>query len=95
MTGTGNDGEFQEFISDPKKPVPLRKILKGITPRKYMTDDQRFAARRPDVLVYETEILKDNMTLVIFGRIAGFNVRNGCRLIVKSLMFFLMMNRNS
>jgi hypothetical protein len=27
-----------------------------------MTDDQRFAARRPDVLVYETEILKD-MTL--------------------------------
>jgi hypothetical protein len=24
-----------------------------------MTDDQRFAARRPDVLVYETEILKD------------------------------------
>jgi predicted acyl esterase len=28
-----------------------------------MTDDQRFAARRPDVLVYETEILKDNMTL--------------------------------
>jgi predicted acyl esterase len=62
MTGTGNDG--QEFISDPKKPVPLRKILiKRITPRKYMTDDQRFAARRPDVLVYETEILKDNMTL--------------------------------
>jgi hypothetical protein len=40
-----------------KKPVPLRRILiKGITPRKYMTDDQRFAARRPDVLVYETEI---------------------------------------
>lgn len=28
-----------------------------------MTDDQRFAARRPDVLVYETEILKDNITL--------------------------------
>jgi hypothetical protein len=38
---------FQEFISDPKKPILTRKILKGITPRKYMTDDQRFAARRP------------------------------------------------
>jgi predicted acyl esterase len=28
-----------------------------------MTDDQRFAARRPDVLVYETEVLENNMTL--------------------------------
>jgi putative CocE/NonD family hydrolase len=65
MTGTGNDGEFQEFISDPKKPIPFTEDInqKGITPRKYMTDDQRFAARRPDVLVYETEILQDNMTL--------------------------------
>ena len=65
MTGAANDGGFQEFISDPKKPVPFTEDInqKGITPRKYMTDDQRFAARRPDVLVYETEILKDNMTL--------------------------------
>jgi hypothetical protein len=59
MTGTANDGEFQEFISDQKSQFLSRRILiKGITPRKYMTDDQRFAARRPDVLVYETEILK-------------------------------------
>jgi hypothetical protein len=44
-------------------------INQKVTPRKYMTDDQRFAARRPDV-VYETEILKDNMTLAdIFGTI--------------------------
>jgi hypothetical protein len=40
MTGTANDGEFQEFI-DPKKPVSRRILIKGITPRKYMTDDQR------------------------------------------------------
>jgi predicted acyl esterase len=47
-----------------KKPIPFTEdINQKITPRKYMTDDQRFAARRPDVLVYETEILKDNMTL--------------------------------
>jgi hypothetical protein len=53
-----------------------------------MTDDQRFAARRP-VLVYETEILKDNMTLAgDIGRIAGFNVRNGCRLDCKSIDVF-------
>jgi putative CocE/NonD family hydrolase len=60
-----NDGGFQEFISDPKKPVPFTEDInqRGITPRKYMTDDQRFAARRTDVLVFETERLTDDTTL--------------------------------
>ncbi|WP_291103696.1 MULTISPECIES: CocE/NonD family hydrolase [unclassified Flavobacterium] len=59
------DSGFEEFISDPKKPVPYSEDIKqqGLTPRKYMTDDQRFAARRPDVLVFETEVLNDNVTL--------------------------------
>ena len=59
------EGGFQEFVSDPKKPVPFTEDInqKGITPRKYMTDDQRFAARRPDVLVFETEILNEDTTL--------------------------------
>jgi predicted acyl esterase len=34
------------------------------TPRKYMTDDQRFAARRPDVLVFESPLLNEDMTFV-------------------------------
>ncbi len=55
---------FEEFISDPKKPVPYSEDIKMVfTPRKYMTDDQRFAARRPDVLVYETEVLTDDVTM--------------------------------
>ncbi|WP_238390000.1 CocE/NonD family hydrolase [Arenibacter aquaticus] len=55
---------FQEFISDPKKPVPYSEDIKMVfTPRKYMTDDQRFAARRPDVLVFETEPLKEPLSL--------------------------------
>ncbi|SDH53556.1 hypothetical protein SAMN04488062_10946 [Flavobacterium omnivorum] len=56
---------FEEFISDPKKPVPYSEDIKqpGLTPRKYMTDDQRFAARRPDVIVFETEVLGDDTTL--------------------------------
>lgn len=56
---------FEEFISDPKKPVPYSEDIKqqGLTPRKYMTDDQRFAARRPDVVVFETEVLADDTTL--------------------------------
>jgi len=52
------------FISDLKRPVPYSEDIKTVfTPRKYMTDDQRFAARRPDVLVFETEILEEDLTL--------------------------------
>jgi len=52
------------FISDLKRPVPYSEDIKTVfTPRKYMTDDQRFAARRPDVLVFETEILEEDFTL--------------------------------
>ena len=58
-----NEGA-EEFISDPNKPVPYSEDIKVVfTPRKYMTDDQRFAARRPDVLVYETEVLEEDMTM--------------------------------
>ena len=55
---------FEEFISDPKKPVPYSEDIKLVfTPRKFMTDDQRFAARRPDVLVFETPVLTEDLTL--------------------------------
>ncbi|HET8838671.1 MAG TPA: CocE/NonD family hydrolase [Flavobacteriaceae bacterium] len=55
----------QKFVSDPNKPVPYLNIDKEVvfTPREYMTGDQRFAARRPDVLVFETEVLEEDMTL--------------------------------
>lgn len=53
-----------DFISDPKKPVPYTEDIKVVfTPRKFMTDDQRFASRRPDVLTFETGILEDDVTL--------------------------------
>jgi putative CocE/NonD family hydrolase len=67
QTLTKNAGavSFEEFISDPKKPVPHSEDIKqqGLTPRKYMTDDQRFAARRPDVLVFETDVLAEDVTM--------------------------------
>jgi len=51
------------YVSDPAKPVPfIEEIAKGMT-REYMTADQRFAARRPDVLTYRTEPLSDALTL--------------------------------
>jgi len=49
---------FDEFVSDPAHPVPSTERIATSTPREYMTDDQRFAARRPDVLVYRSEILE-------------------------------------
>ncbi|MFV8224516.1 CocE/NonD family hydrolase [Christiangramia aquimixticola] len=55
----------EEFISDPKKPVPYNDEIKTVfTPREYMTGDQRFAARRPDVLVFETEVLEEDLKIV-------------------------------
>ena len=54
----------ESFISDPANPVPYAEGKKMVfTPRKYMTDDQRFAAAREDVLVYETPVLEDDLTL--------------------------------
>jgi hypothetical protein len=51
------------YTSDPAKPVPYADEIHMERTRKYMTDDQRFAARRPDVLVFETDTLKDDITV--------------------------------
>jgi hypothetical protein len=65
LTSTPEPDFENTFISDPKKPVPYSEDIKVVfTPRKYMTDDQRFAARRTDVLVYETEVLEEDMKFV-------------------------------
>jgi putative CocE/NonD family hydrolase len=54
---------FDEYISDPARPVPFTdEISQGMT-YNYMTSDQRFAARRTDVLVYETEPLESDLTV--------------------------------
>ncbi|WP_275316469.1 CocE/NonD family hydrolase [Tenacibaculum bernardetii] len=64
LTASKKDNSKVDFISDIKRPVPYSEDIKTVfTPRKYMTDDQRFAARRPDVLVYETDVLTDGFTL--------------------------------
>ena len=51
-------------VSNPAKPVPyMGEIVTGMD-AEYMIADQRFAARRPDVLVYQTEVLTEDVTLV-------------------------------
>ncbi|HWZ16347.1 MAG TPA: CocE/NonD family hydrolase [Mucilaginibacter sp.] len=54
---------FDEFISDPNKPVPFINTIDLDMKREYMTGDQRFAARRPDVLTYQTSVLDKDITL--------------------------------
>jgi hypothetical protein len=64
LSDTASNSEVS-FVSDPKKPVPYSEDIKMVfTPRKYMTDDQRFAARRPDVLMFETPVLEEDMSLI-------------------------------
>ena len=60
-----------EYVSDPWNPVPYtQKVIRtapanfGSYPRDFMTEDQRFAATRPDVLVYQTEPLTEDVTVV-------------------------------
>jgi putative CocE/NonD family hydrolase len=59
---TGKTG-FDTYISDPAKPVPYADQVHFNRTREYMTDDQRFAARRTDVLVFETDTLTHDITL--------------------------------
>jgi len=54
---------FSEYVSDPAKPVPYTEDVHFSRTINYMTDDQRFAARRPDVLVFETDTLTADVTL--------------------------------
>ena len=46
------------WISDPAKPVPYTQEITSAWAKNYMTEDQRFAERRPDVLVFRTETLR-------------------------------------
>lgn len=54
---------FSKYTSDPSKPVPYNEGVHLRRTREYMIDDQRFAARRPDVLVFETAVLEEDLTL--------------------------------
>jgi len=61
-----SDSAYEEYVSDPAKPVPFRKrptrpvgydIEKGLTWPLWLVDDQREASGRPDVLAFTSEVL--------------------------------------
>ena len=62
--------QYDEYVSDPAKPVPYRKrpIPPTYDPRgsgwsTWLLEDQRFAHNRPDVLSWETEPLREDVTI--------------------------------
>jgi putative CocE/NonD family hydrolase len=54
---------FDEYVSDPAKPVPFVNYVALNVPQEYMLSDQRFASSRTDVLVYQTPVLQEDVTI--------------------------------
>ena len=54
---------FSDYISDPNKPVPFSASINTGWTRPYMVEDQRFAARRPDVLVFNQTASQQDITI--------------------------------
>ncbi len=54
---------FDEYVSDPDKPVPVLGDIGSGMPGDYMTYDQRFASARPDVLSWSTPVLDRDITI--------------------------------
>ncbi|MBZ2181022.1 MAG: CocE/NonD family hydrolase [Acidobacteria bacterium] len=56
-------GGYEEYVSDPARPVPFVPYIANTMTVEHMLDDQRFAAMRPDVLVFQTDPLEEDLTL--------------------------------
>jgi hypothetical protein len=60
---TADAPAYDEYVSDPSKPVPFVNYTAISVPQEYMVSDQRFADGRTDVLVYETQALNEDVTI--------------------------------
>jgi uncharacterized protein len=61
--GNKEGAEYDEYLSDPANPVPYSNEITKTRGNGYMIEDQRFAARRSDVRVYQTDPLREDLTL--------------------------------
>ncbi len=59
----GRKPSYDEYLSDPDKPVPFTNTIRVIRGSDFMYEDQRFAAQRPDVLVYESDVLTEDVVI--------------------------------
>ncbi len=61
-----DNNPFDEYISDPAKPVPYTAPFlsaRSFYNQEYLSEDQRFASTRTDVMVYESEVVKEAITV--------------------------------
>ena len=63
LTAEPPAGGADDFVSDPARPVPYFPKTSVGMEKEYMTADQRFAATRPDVLVYQTPVLEGDLNV--------------------------------
>jgi putative CocE/NonD family hydrolase len=77
-------------VSDPKKPVPFTAQTTMAMGHTFMVEDQRFAWSRPDVLVYQTEPLQEDVTIAGPARVVLYGSTSGtdCDWIVKLIDVF-------
>ncbi|MEZ4699060.1 MAG: CocE/NonD family hydrolase [Rhodothermales bacterium] len=59
---TASGDAADAYVSDPANPVPYTQEKTTNRTREYMVEDQRFVSDRPDVLVYQTEPLTEDVT---------------------------------
>jgi len=59
----GDKDAYDSYVSDPANPVPYTAAKAIGMTREYMTDDQRFATKRKDVVSYQTDVLDEDVTL--------------------------------
>ncbi len=57
------EAAYDEYMSDPAKPVPYTAEIRHWYNAAYLLEDQRFTATRPDVLVYQTDVLEEDVTV--------------------------------
>lgn len=63
---SSDEADYDAFVSDPSKPVPYTAVFQSARSfynSEYFREDQRFASTRPDVLVYEGEVLEEDLSL--------------------------------
>ncbi|MFI5251009.1 MAG: CocE/NonD family hydrolase [Bacteroidota bacterium] len=85
-----DENEYDEYVSNPDKPVPYTNEIRHWYNAAFMVEDQRFVARRPDVLVYQSDILKNDMTIAgpITAHIVGSTSGTDCDWVVKVIDVF-------
>jgi putative CocE/NonD family hydrolase len=81
---------YDEYVSDPMRPVPYTDEIRQWYNPAFMDEDQRFADRRPDVLVYRTDVLSSDVTIAgpITVSLYGSTSGTDCDWIVKMIDVF-------